>query len=79
MCAADTVTDMISLYRKVAPKGPILFNYSPDSALWAISRKFPLAENCTNSPGKDLVSSSRCAVDDDADSVQGFEIICDIC
>lgn len=56
-------TDMISLYRKTAPKAPIMFNYSPDSALWAISRKFPLAGNCTNKPGKNLVSFPCSAVD----------------
>ncbi|KAL6248735.1 hypothetical protein RBB50_003797 [Rhinocladiella similis] len=55
--------DTIDLYRRKAPLAPIVFDHSPDSALWAIEQKWPLSSNCTNSPGKDL----------------GFEIFCDIC
>lgn len=57
---ADTFPqDIISLYRKEATEAPIMFNYSPDSALWAIERSFPLSSNCTDSPGQDLVSRLR--------------------
>ncbi|KIW55788.1 hypothetical protein PV05_04513 [Exophiala xenobiotica] len=56
-------TDTIDLYRHKAPFVPIVFDHSPDSALWAIQQKWPLSTNCSNSPGKDL----------------GFEIFCDIC
>lgn len=49
-------TDTIDLYRRKAPLVPIVFDHSPDSALWAIEEKWPLSSNCTNSPGKDLVS-----------------------
>lgn len=52
-------TDTIDLYRRKAPLAPIVFDHSPDSALWAIEQKWPLSSNCTNSPGKDLVSPSR--------------------
>lgn len=48
--------DIIQTYRDKAPKAPIVFDYSPDSAEWAIKRKLPLAGNCTDTPGKDLVS-----------------------
>jgi hypothetical protein len=47
--------DIIETYKERAPRAQTLFNYSPDTALWAIQRRFPLAGNCTTSPGKDLV------------------------
>ncbi|EXJ63244.1 hypothetical protein A1O7_03691 [Cladophialophora yegresii CBS 114405] len=55
--------DIVQLYRDKAPQAPILFDYSPVTALWAIQRRFPLSSNCTKSPGKDL----------------GFEVFCDVC
>jgi hypothetical protein len=70
--------DVISLYREKTPNAPILFNYSPNSALWAIERRFPLAENCTGKPGRDLVSEND-DLSECADIEQGFEVICDIC
>ena len=51
--------DTIDLYRHKAPFVPIVFDHSPDSALWAIQQKWPLSSNCSNSPGKDLVSFVR--------------------
>ncbi|KIX09399.1 uncharacterized protein Z518_00478 [Rhinocladiella mackenziei CBS 650.93] len=55
--------DIIQLYREKVPRAPTMFDHSPDSALWAIERRFPLSEDCTDAPGTDL----------------GFEIFCDIC
>ncbi|KAB5581024.1 hypothetical protein GE09DRAFT_1051482 [Coniochaeta sp. 2T2.1] len=56
--------DIIQLYRDRVPRAPILFDYSPDSALWAVTRKFPRAgSDCAKSPGKDL----------------GFGVFCDVC
>jgi len=52
--------DIIQQFRDKVPKAPIVFDYSPDSAEWAIKRRLPLAGNCTNSPGKDLVSLASC-------------------
>jgi hypothetical protein len=48
--------DIIQLYRDTVPKARIVFDYSPDTAEWAIKRRLPLAGNCTDAPGKDLVS-----------------------
>lgn len=53
--STDLPSDIIQLYRQRAPVTPIMFNYSPFSALWAIQRHFPLSSNCTDTPGKDLV------------------------
>ncbi len=47
--------DIIDLYRHKAPLAPIVFDYSPNTAHWAILERLPLASNCSNSPGKDLV------------------------
>ncbi|KAK3368792.1 hypothetical protein B0H63DRAFT_529161 [Podospora didyma] len=57
--------DILQLYHERVPRAPVLFNYISNSTLflWAAQRHFPLANNCTNSPGKDL----------------GFEVYCDIC
>jgi hypothetical protein len=54
------LVDIIQLYRAQAPSAPILFDYSPDSALWAIQQQFPLSSNCTESPGKNLVGLRAC-------------------
>ncbi|KAF2665557.1 hypothetical protein BT63DRAFT_442934 [Microthyrium microscopicum] len=54
--------DIIKLYHSRAPNASLMFDYSSDSALWAIKRRVPLASNCTDSPGKDL----------------GFNVFCDI-
>ena len=48
--------EILDLYREVAPGAQVMFDHSPDSALWAVERYFPLAEDCTDSPGTDLVS-----------------------
>ena len=48
--------DIIDLYRREAPQAPIVFDYSFTTAEWAIERRFPLEQNCTGSPGTDLVS-----------------------
>ena len=48
--------EIIQLYRDEARWAPIMFDHSPDSAFWAVERHFPLSENCTGSPGTDLVS-----------------------
>ncbi|KAF6804837.1 hypothetical protein CSOJ01_09931 [Colletotrichum sojae] len=52
-------TDIIQLFREEEPRSRILFNYSPVTSLWAIQQYFPLPTNCTDSPGKDLVSVFR--------------------
>ncbi|KZL78790.1 hypothetical protein CT0861_03726 [Colletotrichum tofieldiae] len=51
--------DIIQLYRDQAPRAPILFNYSPNSSVWAIQQYFPSPTSlgCPNKPGKDLVST----------------------
>ncbi|KAK0723527.1 hypothetical protein B0T26DRAFT_675088 [Lasiosphaeria miniovina] len=46
--------NIIELYRERVPRAQLLFDYSPSTGLWAIERHFPLASNCTGSPGKDL-------------------------
>lgn len=48
--------EILQTYRDKVWRAPIVFNHSPTSSLWAIQRHFPLSSNCTNSPGKDLVS-----------------------
>jgi hypothetical protein len=66
-----SIPDIISLYRDHEPWGEIIFDMSFTSARWAVQRRFPLASNCTNSPGKDLVSSvSFIAVLQAADTAQ---------
>ncbi|EFQ36829.1 uncharacterized protein GLRG_11967, partial [Colletotrichum graminicola M1.001] len=48
--------DIIQLYRDEVPQARILFNYSPNSSLWAIQQYFPLPSSldCQCGPGKDL-------------------------
>ncbi|KAK2024136.1 hypothetical protein LX32DRAFT_706177 [Colletotrichum zoysiae] len=50
--------DIIQLFRDQVPQAPILFNYSPNSSVWAIQQYFPLPSSvgCPPGPGKDLVS-----------------------
>jgi hypothetical protein len=47
------------MYRRspASASAVILFDYSPDSALWSIQQEFPLSSDCANQPGKDLVST----------------------
>lgn len=47
--------DIQELYRSNSPKARLLYDYSFITALWAIQERFPIAENCTNHPGADLV------------------------
>jgi hypothetical protein len=49
-------TDIVGLYRHEAPFAPMVFDYSFTTAKWAIEKQWPLAENCTETPGVDLVS-----------------------
>ncbi|KAF7561262.1 hypothetical protein G7046_g2880 [Stylonectria norvegica] len=55
--------DIVQLFREKTPVQPIVFDYSPTSALEMIQRAWPISEDCTDSPGKDL----------------GLETFCDIC
>ncbi|KAJ0166135.1 hypothetical protein CTA2_8544 [Colletotrichum tanaceti] len=52
--------DIIQLFRDQVPRAPILFNYSPNSSVWAIQQYFPLPTSldCSKRPGKDLVSAA---------------------
>lgn len=54
------ILDILQLYKERAPRAPSVFDYSPYSFLWAVHNRFPLSSNCTNEPGKDLVSASKC-------------------
>lgn len=56
------VSDVIDLFHDKAPRAPVMFNYNAESFHWAVERRLPLLTNCTDSPGKDLVSpSAPCA------------------
>ncbi|KAK3989401.1 hypothetical protein QBC44DRAFT_370142 [Cladorrhinum sp. PSN332] len=47
--------DIIGLYRKRVPRGPVMFNSSPTSGfLPAIQRRFPLTTGCSHAPGRNL-------------------------
>lgn len=50
-----SLVEIVEVYREQAPLAPILFDYSPSTARWAIEQRFPLPSNCTDSPGKSLV------------------------
>ncbi|WQF78562.1 hypothetical protein CDEST_03576 [Colletotrichum destructivum] len=54
--------DIIQLYREQVPRAPILFNYSPNSSVWAIQQYFPLPASldCSKRPGKDLGIAIHC-------------------
>lgn len=47
--------DVITLLHEQAPGTPVMFNYNAASFHWAVQRRLPLAGNCTDSPGTDLV------------------------
>jgi hypothetical protein len=51
-------TDTLDLFRRKAPMAVLGFNRSPDTTLEAVKRWAPLDADCTNSPGKSLVSFS---------------------
>jgi len=44
----------IQLFREKVPGAPTVFNSGPSSFLWSLEEWFPLAEDCTGKPGKDL-------------------------
>lgn len=46
--------DILMTFREKAAQAPVMFNYSPNSTLWALQRRVPLPKDC--GPGKDLVS-----------------------
>lgn len=46
--------DILKVFRDKAGKAEVMFNYSPNSTLWALRRRLPLPKEC--GPGKDLVS-----------------------
>ncbi|KAK1590251.1 uncharacterized protein LY79DRAFT_633081 [Colletotrichum navitas] len=56
--------DIIQLYRDEVPQARILFNYSPNSTVWAIQQYFPspssLGCQC-GGPGKDLGIAIHCS------------------
>ena len=43
--------DNLMVFRKETPKAQPVFNINADSFLWSVQRRFPLARNCTGSPG----------------------------
>ena len=49
-------TDNLYQYRKSAPLTPTVFNWGPDSFAEAVIRRVPLKDDCTNKPGKLIVS-----------------------
>ncbi|KAK1976392.1 hypothetical protein LZ30DRAFT_603592 [Colletotrichum cereale] len=55
--------DIIQLYRDQVPYAPILFNYSPNSSVWAIQQYFPPPSSlgCQCGPGKDLGIAIHCS------------------
>jgi hypothetical protein len=48
--------DILYLYHKVAPDAPAVFNWGPASYAGAVIRRAPIMEDCTDKPGKLLVS-----------------------
>ena len=54
--ATNSSQDIIQVYRDTLPKAPIVFSYSTNSTIWAISRQFPISSDCSKTPGKNLVS-----------------------
>lgn len=46
--------DILKVFREKAEKAEVLFNYSPNSTLWALRRRLPLPKEC--GPGTNLVS-----------------------
>lgn len=75
------VSDVIDLFHDKAPRAPVMFNYNAESFHWAVERRLPLLTNCTDTPGKDLVSPSAPCARSKADHLrnQGFLEFCDIC
>ncbi|KAK1959691.1 hypothetical protein LY78DRAFT_352823 [Colletotrichum sublineola] len=55
--------DIIQLYRDQVPQAPILFNYSPNSSVWAIQQYFPPPSSlgCQCGPGRDLGIAIYCS------------------
>jgi hypothetical protein len=43
-------------FRKSAPLAPTVFNWGPDTFAESITRRVPLKEDCTNKPGRLIVS-----------------------
>ncbi|OLN98024.1 hypothetical protein CCHL11_06793 [Colletotrichum chlorophyti] len=54
---------IIQLYRDEVPRARILFNYSPNSSVWAIQQYYPLPSSldCSKNPGKDLGIAIHCS------------------
>ncbi|QDS69671.1 hypothetical protein FKW77_009558 [Venturia effusa] len=48
--------DILKVYREKAASAEVVFNYSPNSTLWALNRRLPLPKDC--GPGKDLGSKT---------------------
>lgn len=48
-------SDVLILLHDKAPKAPIMFNYNAESFHWAVERRLPLLDDCTDNPGTDLV------------------------
>ncbi|TID23795.1 hypothetical protein E2P81_ATG03359 [Venturia nashicola] len=52
--------DILKVFREKAEKAEVMFNYSPNSTLWALQRRLPLPKDC--GPGKDLGYTEVCDV-----------------
>jgi hypothetical protein len=52
--------DVVELYGKRYPAARKVFNHSPESFLWSVAHRVPLAEDCraAGKPGKLIVSLS---------------------
>lgn len=48
--------DNMYQFQRSAPNAPTVFNWGPDSFAEAVIRRIPLNEDCTDKPGKLLVS-----------------------
>lgn len=49
-------TDNLYQFQRSAPHAPTVFNWGPDTFAESIIRRIPLKEDCTNKPGKLIVS-----------------------
>ncbi|RDI77212.1 hypothetical protein Vi05172_g12772 [Venturia inaequalis] len=52
--------DILKVYKEKAEKAEVVFNYSPNSTLWALQRRLPLPKEC--GPGKELGYTEVCTI-----------------
>ncbi|CAH0038751.1 unnamed protein product [Clonostachys solani] len=56
--------DNVFLFNRLVPDTPTVYNYNPNTFLWSVERRFPIKEDCSKKPGKDLgyveICDDRC-------------------